>query len=398
MNMMKKKTKGGDLSVAWSEKGECAIRIADGLFEEGNTVFADTIREVTGQKSPRIFLVADANVVQKTEQLGVKLGRVFSAAGMEIAGSPVILPGGERVKNDDFSTVRKIAGAAFDARLSRNDVLVAIGGGTVLDVAGFAAAEVRGGMNFVIVPTTALSALESTFMTSAGVDISGVKDAMRIRSRPAAAFIDTLFVKTVLDGVWRGGIGAIVRYAAAMDAKLMKHLLEAKDALIARDMDAMSELLKEAIVSRAKKGSTNLGLWAAMRLESMSGFRLPYGYAVPIGVCIDCAYGVKTGVLSEKDADTICSALETFGALEGIAHSHHILGRVHSILRGIDSWRLSCLGPHSIPCAIGKTIDVEEPDRGVYGAVFDELVAEIMNPDKPKEEDSENEDSENKEE
>ena len=392
MNMMKKKTKG-DFPVAWSEKGECAVRIEDGLFEEGNTVFTDTIREVTGLESPRIFLVADANVVQKTEQLGVKIGRALSAAGMEIAGSPVILPGGERVKNDDLSTVRRIAGAAFDARLSGNDVLVAIGGGTVLDVAGFAAAEVRGGMNFVIVPTTPLSALESTFMTSAGVDAFGVKDAMRVRSRPVAAFIDTLFAKTVIDGVWRGGVGAMVRHAAAMDAKLMKRLLDAKDAIAGRDMETMSDLLKEAILSRAKKGPSNLGLWAAMRLEAMSGFRLPYGYAVPIGVCVDCAYGVKTGVLSEKDADTICSALETFGALEGIAHSHHILGRVHIILRGMDSWRLSCLGPHSIPCAVGRTMDVAEPDRGVYGAVFDEMVAEIMHPGKPGEADAGNQEA-----
>lgn len=392
MAMSTKKKTSGDFSVAWSEKGESAIKIADGLFEEGNTIFADAIREATGQESPRIFLVADANVVQKTEQLGVKIGRTLSAAGMEIAGSPVILPGGERVKNDDSATVRRIAGAAFGARLSRNDVLVAIGGGTIIDVAGFAAAQVRGGMKFAAVPTTVVAAVDSIFMTDAAVDAAGVKDAMRVRSRPSVAFIDANFTKTTLDGVWRGGIGALVRHAASSDGALFKRIVSSLDALKARDHGTMSELLSMAVASRVKKGPSNFGLWAAMRLESMSGFKLPYGYSVPMGMCIDCAYGVKIGALKEDDASMICSTLETAGALEGFSHSHHIIGRVHHILRGLDTWRLSGYRHIEVPCGIGKKKEVPEPDRGIYGEVLDELVGNLMNPSKEGDQKPEEED------
>ena len=372
------RTKKNGFSISWTEKGESAIRVGKGLFEDGNGVFVDTLREISGKKDPKVFLVADANVVQKTDQLGVKIGRMLSSAGIEIAGSPMILPGGERVKNDDFATVGRISKAVFDARLSTDDCIVAIGGGTVIDVAGFAAAEVRGGMKFAIVPTTPLAAVESTFMTSAAVDNYGVKDAMMVRSAPSAAFVDPDFSATILDGVWRGGLGALTRYAAARDGSLFKRIVSEKDALKSRDMEAFSSILESAVVSKAKKGGTDLGLWAAHRLESMSGFKLPHGYAVPMGVCIDCAYGVKSGVLSEEDAGAICSLFEDFGALEGFAHSHHILGRVHIILRGIDTWRLSGHSSHEIPSAPGKTVKVEKPERGIYGAVLDELVAEIM--------------------
>jgi 3-dehydroquinate synthase len=240
--MNAKKKTNGEYSVAWSDKGVCSIKIAEGLFEEGNAIFADSIREAMGQESPRIFLVADANVVQKTEHLGVKIGRAFSAAGMEIAGSPVILSGGERIKNDDSATVRKIACAAFSARLSRNDVLVAIGGGTIIDVAAYAAAQVRGGMKFAAVPTTVVAAVDSVFMTDAAVDAAGVKDAMRIRTRPSVAFIDANFTKTTLDGVWCGGIGALVRHAATSDGALFKRIVSSLDALKARCILAVVSL------------------------------------------------------------------------------------------------------------------------------------------------------------
>jgi 3-dehydroquinate synthase len=296
-----------------------------------------------------------------------------------MAGTPVMVSGGERVKSDGFATIGKIAKAVFEARLAPSDVLVAIGGGTVIDAAGFAAASVRGGVKFVIVPTTIAAAMDSTFMESARIDAMDVKDAIRIRMRPSAALIDVGFSSTVLDGVWRGGLGALTRYAAASDAGLMKRIVAAKEELKARDMEMLSSLLKEAVASCASNGSPNTGLWAAHRLESMSNFKLPHGYAVPMGVCMDCAYGVKAGILSETDAQTIRSTLEFFGAFEGFMHSHHILGRVQSILRGIDTWWLSGDGALDIPRSIGKTVKVEFPDREIYAAVLEELVADVMN-------------------
>ena len=105
--------------------------------------------------------------------------------------------------------------AALDAKIGADDVLMAIGGGSVLDVAGYAAAQVRGGVKLVRVPTTPAAMVDAAFAHYAAVDFREIKDALRIQCEPDAVIVDRSYAKTVLDGVWRGGLGEIVRFAAS---------------------------------------------------------------------------------------------------------------------------------------------------------------------------------------
>ncbi|MBR7180267.1 MAG: iron-containing alcohol dehydrogenase [Kiritimatiellae bacterium] len=361
-------------TLRWTESGETVVKTLFGLFDGGGAVFAQTIREATGSSSPRIFLVADSNVVQKTASLGVKIGKTLSAAGFKMAAMPVIIAGGERVKDDGFATLKRIMTAVLEAKLTPGDVLLAIGGGTILDVAAYAAAQTRGGVKFAFVPTTIAAAADAALMSAAALDASGVKDALRVKCRPAAVFIDASFYSTLLDGVWRGGMGELVRHAAARNPGLMEKIVACAPDLKARNLDVAGEIVKETVFSRIKNGASGFGLWAAHRLEAMSAFRLPHGYAVPMGMRIDIMYGVKAGILAEDDAGLICGTLEKLGAFEGFSHSHHILGRIDAILRGLDSWRLSG-GVVEIPCAPGKTGQIAAPDRAIYTGVLEETLA-----------------------
>ena len=374
--IMAKIKKGEGATVEWESQGEYPIRFVDGLFDAANPQLAETLREVTGSDEPRMMLVADSNVVQRNQGLGSQIGRYMQQHRIHLVANPVVIGGGEKLKADTFHTVIKVAAAAIDAKIGANDAMLALGGGTVLDVAGYAGAQVRGGIKVVRAPTTVASMVDSTFAETAGVDATNVKDAMCVSCRPAGVLIDTGFARTVLDGVWRGGIGEIVRYAAARDSSLMKKVAENAETLKGRNSAAMAETVKECVLSKAKKGGTTLGLWSAMRLEAMSGYKLPHGYAVPIGICIDCGYAVAKGFMKQEDRDFVCGALDDSGAFDGLYHSRHLLTQTDNILYGLDAWRLTpngCAGIE-VPAGIGKTDIEDAPDREAYGRVIEDIV------------------------
>ena len=351
------------------------VEFVEDVFGE-SAVLADVLKKATGSDEPRVLIVADLNVVQRTEGLGSKIGRYVQAHGLCLAGSPVVMAGGEKIKTDNLQGVLKVVSAILAAKLGRNDVVLAIGGGTVLDVAGYAAAQVRGGTRIVRLPTTPAAMMDAAFADYAAVDSATVKDALRVPSVPSAVIIDTRFAATVLDGVWRGGIGEAVRLAVASDAALLKTVVKYAPAYRERDLSAFSEIARAVCAVRAKKGASSFALWSALRLEAMSGYKLPHGYAVPIGICVDLGYAVEKGQVKAKACDEVVELLRASGALDGLQHSRHLLGQADSLLLGIDAWLLSVLVPGlEIPSPVGKTALDESPDRALFTKAFSRLVS-----------------------
>ena len=355
------------------KKSDNSVRVefVEDLFGAGGDLFAAMLREATGSAAPRIFLVADANVVQRQAGLGAAIGRWVKANAFELAGSPVILPGGERIKCDGLQSVRMLAGAAVEAKVGVSDVLLAVGGGAVLDVAGYVAPQVRGGLKLVRVPTTVSALLDASFAETAFLDGENVKDALGVRSVPALSVIDTSFTSTVLDGVWRAGFAEALRYAVVRDAKLVKRLCELAPSYRERDMAALKEIVEAVVASRQKKGGTDFALWSALRLQAISTYKLPHGHAVAIALAIDLQLATALGLLKESDRDLLLTALTASGAGEAIPHNRHLLGYEDSLLRGIDAWKLSRFdGKLVLPSAIGKEALVDFPDPGTIKTVL----------------------------
>ncbi len=338
-------------------------------------VLAETLKKVTGLENPKILIVADLNVVQHNEGLGSKIGHYFQEHGLCLAGSPVVISGGEKVKTDNLQSVLKIVEALLAAHVGHNDVVLALGGGTILDIAGYAAAQVRGGVKLVRMPTTPTAMMGAAYATSAAVDFLTVKDALRVPSSPAAVVIDFAFATSVLDGVWRVGIGEAVRLGVAMDAALVKKVIAAAEAYRARDVAVLEEIARAVADVRRKKGDAPLGRWASARLESMSGYKLPYGYALSLGLCIDLGYAVECGSLKSGDYEKVFKALDVCGALDGRAHSGHILSQADNLLLGLDAWALSEENAEWIVLAgIGKTKRETQIDRDVFRLVIKKLL------------------------
>lgn len=341
------------------------VEFAEDAFNAENKTLASVLKSVTGIEHPRVMIVADLNVVQHVEGLGTKIGRYVQTHGITLADSPVVIAGGEKIKSDGLQSVMSIISSALAAKVGANDCVLAIGGGTLLDVANYAAAQVRGGVKVVRIPTTIAAMIDAGFAETAAVDIESVKDALRIPSAPAGIVIDKTFTKSILDGVWRGGYAEAVRLAAVSDGPLMKKLAANAEAFRNRDAKTLPLVVDSCVATRMKKGDTGFALWSALRLEAMSGYKLPHGYAVAIGIAFDSNYAVLKGKLSEKDRDVILGALSACGALDGVTHSRHLLTQPDNILRGLDAWALS-EGNESIviPTGLGKFEIEATPDRG----------------------------------
>lgn len=367
------------LKIECENKKGYTVNFIDGMFDEENEAFSDILRSLSGSDSPTVFLVADQNVVQKTQSIGTRIGRYFQKYAVRMAAAPVILSGGEKNKADGFQSVTTLISSMVDSKIGANDVVIALGGGALMDIAGYVASQVRGGVKLVRVPTTPAAMVDGAFSEMAAVDYQSVKDAVRVPCVPDCVVIDAGFAATVLDGVWRGGLGEIVRHAAVRDSALMRKFAKCVARLKDRDMEAYREILAAAVESRVKKGASPFALWSANRLESMSGYKLPHGYAVPIGVCIDCAYAVEKKYMKESDQELICRALADCGALDGLVHSHHLLSQADNILYGLDAWRLST-GSEALvlPAGVGKETVDGSPDRELFRKVIKEFLSASM--------------------
>lgn len=312
------------------------VEFPSDLFGEGDTL-ARTITGASAAEKPRVLIVADYNVVTRTPGLGTKIGRYVKEHSLELAGTSIVMGGGEKIKSDNLQSVCRVLNAMTEAKLASEDVVLAIGGGTILDVAGYAAAQFRGGVRLVRVPTTPAAMFDAAFAEYAAVDFLEGKDALRVPCIPAAVLIDAAFATTVLDGVWRAGFGEAVRLAFVNDPGSLPKLGELAAAYFERKPDALAAAIKIVHSIRSRRGATDFALALASRLEEMSGWKMPHGYAVAIAAVTAIADSLQS---DSQEAKTAAQALKTSGSLDGLDHSRALLerngcdfGRIQAMLR-----------------------------------------------------------------
>lgn len=283
--------------------------IVDDVFGEN-----ETLAKLLGEH--RFIIVSDHNVVLHVDSIGKRIGAYVQSFGLQLAGSPVVLSGGERIKMDDFRSAMRLLDALYAAELGEGDMILALGGGTILDVAGWVASQYPAQIGVIRVPTTPSAIFGTAFAESAALDTPRIKDALVVPATPAAVLIDPKLATTVLDGVWRAGISDLVRLVAAFEPDSLDKIAEKVDFYAARDVDTMRELAELALSVHKQHGYTTLGLDSSAPYEPRSNWKLPHGYAVAIGTIIE---------LDEPLRTRAHAVLKAVGAMDGARHSKHIL-------------------------------------------------------------------------
>ena len=232
--------------------------------------------------------------------------------------SPVkfVFPAGEKSKN--LATYASIINFLAESRLDRTDIVLALGGGVTGDMAGFAAATYKRGIDFIQMPTTLLAMVDSSVGGKAGVDIAAGKNLVGAFHQPRAVFCDLRFLDT-LPEEWRmDGMGEVLKYAVLRDQGLFGRLESAPLAPIGESEIAACIGMKRDIVEADEKESgvrklLNLGHTFAHAVEKLSGFGISHGRAVATGIAMASRAAAKAGALSADDCARIESLVSAMG-------------------------------------------------------------------------------------
>ena len=232
--------------------------------------------------------------------------------------------GGEEAKNDE-SLLYQVIDAVNAHGIDRHSYLVAIGGGAVLDMVGYAAAISHRGVRHIRIPTTVLSQNDSGVGVKNGVNFYRKKNFLGTFAPPVAVFNDYHFLTTLSDLDWRSGMSEAVKVALIKDASFFDWIEHNATMLAARDMGAMKFLVKRCAALHLEHvagkdpfetGSSrplDFGHWSAHKLEALADFSIRHGEAVAIGIALDTAYSMRTKRLSEADARRILVVLQNLG-------------------------------------------------------------------------------------
>ncbi len=171
-----------------------------------------------------------------------------SLGGVRIASS--VLPDGEAHKT--LATMSGVLDALVDSRAARDTTVVALGGGVVGDIAGFAAASYMRGVNFVQVPTTLLAQVDSSVGGKTGVNHPGGKNLIGAFHQPKGVLIDTDTLSTLPDRELAAGLAEVIKYGAIVDAGFFAWLEANVDALVARDPEALASAIARSCKLKAE--------------------------------------------------------------------------------------------------------------------------------------------------
>ena len=321
---MQPQTISGDVHVHFRYD----VHFTTDLFALANPVFRDVVlaRSDAARRPVRVLFVVDQDV-ENSRPICAGIEAYFKkhADALVLAGAPLLLPGGEYVKNDP-AHVEAIRRAVNDTGLDRHSYLAVIGGGALLDVGGFGAATAHRGIRLLRIPTTTLSQNDSGVGVKNGINAFSKKNFTGTFAPAWAVLNDFRFLETLPDREWRAGIAEAVKVALIKDGAFFEDIEESVPALAAREMSAMQPLIHRCAQLHVQHicqggdpfemGSSrplDFGHWSAHKLEQLTRYQLRHGEAVAIGLALDVTYSHLQGWLSADDLRRVTDVLAGVG-------------------------------------------------------------------------------------
>jgi len=292
------------------------IRIGRGLLDDPAALAA----LVTGRHA---LVVTDANVAPHY------LARVMAALSGKTTAS-LVLPAGEQEKT--LARFGEVMAALAALGASRDATVVALGGGVVGDLAGFAAACWMRGVRFVQLPTTLLAMVDSSVGGKTAVDLPQGKNLVGAFHQPAAVLADVATLDTLPARELRAGLAEVVKYGAIGDAEFFAWLEDNAEALLARDPGALAHAIatscahKAGVVARdeteqGERMRLNFGHTFGHAIETEQGYGgLLHGEAIAVGMVLAARLSADLGRAPWSDTARLAALLERLGLPVELPH------------------------------------------------------------------------------
>lgn len=363
------------LKQSFSVRFEYTVFFTEKLFNTTNPLLADFFAQQAGETRKKVLFVIDSGVVATHPDLLSDIKTYFAhhTSLVELISDLIVIPGGEISKNEP-ALVDQLVDAVDRYGIDRHSYMIALGGGSVLDMVGFAAAISHRGIRHIRIPTTVLSQNDSGVGVKNSVNYRGKKNFLGTFVPPVAVFNDSDFLTTLDDRDWRAGISEAIKVALIKDAAFFGWIESNAEALATRDMTTMQYLVHrcaqmhlEHIASGDpfEMGSSrplDFGHWSAHKLEQLTNFELRHGEAVAIGIALDSLYSQQIGWLTDADTARILTTLRTLGfsLYQPMLDADNSAG----ILKGLSEFREHLGGQLTIMLlqGIGKGVEVHEID------------------------------------
>lgn len=346
-------------------------------FAPDNPLLAGLLSGAPSTPAAKVLVVIDEGLHLARPDLALQIERYFVPLSdrLRLAGPPLVLEGGERLKNSYFH-VSEIHSHIDRHDIDRHSFLVAIGGGALLDVAGLAAATAHRGVRHMRLPTTTLSQADSGVGVKNGVNAFGKKNFIGTFAVPFAVINDFTLLDSLTARDKRAGYSEAVKVACIRDARLFEELERDAARLTAFDAEAMrrviyrtAELHVDHIATAGdpfELGSArplDFGHWSAHKLEHLSEYRVRHGEAVAIGIALDVLASNLQGRLNAADTERVLQLLETLGFELFANELLHTDARGElRVLEGLDEFRVHLGGKLTLTLldGIGRGVEVHE--------------------------------------
>src|SRR4051812_13374959 len=350
------------------------------VFGKGNPLL---LQALTGERQgmiSKVLVILDESLHSAQPDLATKIENYFKAApGVSLVCPPVVLEGGERVKNSYFH-VSEIQSQIDRYHIDRHSYIIAVGGGALLDLVGLAAATAHRGVRHVRIPTTTLGQDDSGVGVKNGINAFGKKNFIGTFAVPFAVINDFEMLASLNPRDKRAGYIEAVKVALIRDKAFFEKI--ERDATRLREFEpqAMQELIYRCAELHINHIATSgdpfemgsarpldFGHWAAHKLEQLTSHQLRHGEAVAIGIALDATYSHLSGFLAEGDWRRIIALLQALRLAVYTPELTHRIGEQPAILAGLDEFREHLGGRLTIMLlrAIGVPFDAHEIDKGV---------------------------------
>mgnify|MGYP001167232921 CR=1 FL=1 len=353
------------------------IRIGDGLLARAGAEIAPLLRR------PRVAIITDETVA------AVHLPALESALGQEgIAASALRLPPGEASKG--WAQLQRSVEWLLEERIERGDLVLALGGGVVGDLAGFAAAIVRRGVRFAQIPTTLLAQVDSSVGGKTGINTLQGKNLVGAFHQPSLVLADIGVLDTLPRREFLSGHGEVLKYGLLGDAEFFAWLEASGPALLAGDRSARlhavtrSVAMKAAIVARdeteeGERALLNLGHTFCHALERATGYsdRLLHGEGVAVGCALALDLSHALGLCGADAASRLRAHLRAMGMPACLGDIPGPLPDADALLRFMDQDKKVVAGRLRFILArgIGAAFIAEDVPRESVAALLRDALA-----------------------
>lgn len=281
-----------------------SVIVGNGLLEQIDSYVSEM------KKVAKVAIISDDNVWPLH---GETVKNSLTDAGFQVF--PYVFPAGEPSKNAD--TYLSILNFLAENHILRSDLVIALGGGVVGDITGFASATFLRGIRYIQIPTSLLAMVDSSVGGKTAIDLKAGKNLVGAFYQPSLVLCDLNTLETLPTDIFIDGCAEVIKYGVLYDRELFAHLMEKglsfdREYVIARCVSLKRDVVCEDEFDNGERQKLNLGHTVGHGVEAQSNFTVSHGKAVAIGMCIVTKASATNGICSEQVYFDIQTILQKF--------------------------------------------------------------------------------------